>query len=91
MKRRAGVACGLALLGLLGVPLGFLPAGPLSGPAAKETTPQEVKPPKYDYMSGFRSRSTRPLGLKENPELKKMLDQGAVRWAIRAGFRHILG
>jgi hypothetical protein len=41
-------------------------------------------------MSGFRSRSTRPLGLKENPVLKKMLDQGAIRWAIRAGARNLM-
>jgi len=90
MKREAGVAFGLVLFSLLAAPLGFLPARPLRGSTAREAAPQDVKPPKYDYMSTVLSRSTRPLGLREDPELKKMLDQGAVRWAIRAGFRHIL-
>ncbi len=91
MKREAGVAAGVVLFGLLAAPLGTLPArlsGETGGAGGQST--QEVKPPKYDYMSGVLSRSTRPLGLKENPSLKKMLDQGAGRWAIRAGFRHVL-
>jgi hypothetical protein len=90
VKREAGVACGLALFGFLAVSLALLPARPLRGSTAGGAVPQEVKPPKYDYMSGFLLRSTQPLGLKENPALKKMLNQGAVRWAIRAGFRHVL-
>jgi len=54
--------------------------------------PQErpAKKPKWDYMSTFLSRNTAPLGLKENPLLKKMLRQSRTRWAIRSGFRHIL-
>jgi len=92
VKREAGVAAGVVLLGLLAVPLGTLPARPLepSAGAGGQST-QEVTPPKYDYMSIFRSSSTRPLGLKEDPGLKKMLDQGTIRWAIRAGARHVLG
>jgi len=52
--------------------------------------PQRVKKPKYDYMSTFLSRNTKPLGLKENPVLKKYMNQPTIKWAIRAGERHIL-
>jgi len=90
MKREAGVAAGVVLFSLLAAPLSVLPARPAQAPTAAPSAPQEVKPPKYDYMSTLPSRSTRPLGLKENPALKKMLDQGAVRWSIRAGARHVL-
>ena len=56
------------------------------------SSPQEipVKKPKYDYMSTFLSRSTNPLGLKEDLMLKKLLQQARVKWAVRAGSRHIL-
>jgi hypothetical protein len=43
-----------------------------------------------DYMSDFLSRNTKPLGLKEDPRLEKLLKQPAIDWAIRAGARHIL-
>ncbi len=56
----------------------------------QENPPQEVQRPKYDYMSTFLSRSTRPLGLKDDPAARKMLGQGPVNWAIRAGQRNIL-
>jgi hypothetical protein len=53
--------------------------------------PQDVpdKKPKYDYMSTFLSRA-KPLGLKMNPELEKFLKQPSIKWAIRAGSKHIL-
>lgn len=56
-------------------------------------SPQErpARKPKWDYTSTFlNSRTTTPLGLKENPLLKKMLRQSSTKWAIRAGFRHVL-
>jgi hypothetical protein len=60
-------------------------------PAGQETGSQEVQKPKYDYMNSFlQSRSTRPLGLREDPDLRRLLSQGAVKWAIRAGSRQIL-
>ena len=90
MKREAGVAVGVVLFGLLAASRAALPGKPLPGPGGREGVAQEVQPPKTDYMDTFRSRSTRPLGLKQDPALKKMLDQGAVRWAIRAGFRQVL-
>jgi hypothetical protein len=91
MKSEAGVVAGLALFALLAAGLRFLPARPLQGSPEVQPAPQDVKKPKYDYMSTFRSRSTQPLGLKEDPGLKKMLGQGTIRWAIRAGARHVLG
>jgi hypothetical protein len=41
-------------------------------------------------MDGFLSRSARPLGLKDDPAARRMLGQGAVPWAVRAGTRHVL-
>ncbi|OGD11552.1 MAG: hypothetical protein A2W20_04710 [Candidatus Aminicenantes bacterium RBG_16_66_30] len=63
-----------------------------SGPqtSAQDPPPQEVQKPSYDYMSGLLSRNTRPLGLKEDPAARRMLGQGPVAWAIRAGSRHVL-
>lgn len=43
-----------------------------------------------DYMSKVLNRNWRPLGLLENPELKKYLAQPNIFWAIRSGERHIL-
>lgn len=57
---------------------------------AQEPPPREVQKPSYDYMSGFLSRSTHPLGLKDDPATRRMLGQGPVAWAIRAGTRHVL-
>lgn len=57
---------------------------------AKSPNPQSVKKPKYDYMSTFLSRDTKPLGLKEDLALKKLLKQSSIKWAIRAGEGHIL-
>jgi hypothetical protein len=42
------------------------------------------------YMETVLSRNTRPLGLKENIVLRNLLKQPAIKWAIRAGIRHIL-
>ncbi|MGQ9801472.1 MAG: hypothetical protein ACUVRL_07410 [Candidatus Saccharicenans sp.] len=52
--------------------------------------PQEVQKPKLDYMSTFLSRTTSPLGLKEDEELRRLLRQSKTSWALRAGIRHIL-
>ncbi len=57
---------------------------------ARSPHPQSVKKPKYDYMSTFLSRDTKPLGLKEDLFLKKLLKQSSIKWAIRAGEGHIL-
>lgn len=56
------------------------------------TSPQNypIKKPRYDYMSTFLSRNTKPLGLKEDLASKKLLSQSNIKWAIRAAERHIL-
>lgn len=55
-----------------------------------QVPPQEVQKPKLDYMSTFLSRTTSPLGLKEDEELRRLLKQPKITWALRAGIRHIL-
>lgn len=76
-----------AVCALLGAP-----TGRVKGASARQEDPPppEVQKPRYDYMSNFLSRSTRPLGLKEDPIARELLSQGAVKWAIRAGSRHVL-
>ncbi|MGB8959156.1 MAG: hypothetical protein WCC00_09145 [Candidatus Aminicenantales bacterium] len=69
--------------------------GPQAGSPGPQTTsqeppPREVQRPSHDYMNGFLSRSTHPLGLKDDPAARRMLGQGPVAWAIRAGSRHVL-
>ena len=90
MKRTSKAVSGA----LAGAVFGLFLAAPAMrpGPAqsAQEPPPQEVRKPSYDYMGSFLSRSTNPLGLKEDPAVRRMLGQGSVSWAIRAGSRHIL-
>lgn len=63
-----------------------------AGRTQEETPPQDipVQKPKYDYLSTFLSRSTRPLGFKEDQAIRKLIRQPASKWAARAGVRHIL-
>lgn len=54
---------------------------------------QQNEPPKkpvLDYMSTFLSRNTKPLGLKEDQALQRLLKQPSIKWAVRAAARHIL-
>ena len=81
-----GVLSG-AVFGLL---LGSQAMRPGQQATAQEPPPREVQKPAYDYMSTFLSRSTHPLGIKEDPAVRRMLGQGSVPWAIRAGSRHVL-
>jgi len=53
-------------------------------------SPQSTKTLKDDYMDKILSRGTDPLGLKENPFLKKLLAQPDNKWAIRSGYKHVL-
>lgn len=59
-------------------------------PPGQENPPRDIQQPKYDYMSTFLSRSTQPLGLKDAPEIRTLLEQKAAKWAVRATARHIL-
>jgi hypothetical protein len=43
-----------------------------------------------DYLQTILSRNTKPLGLKENVALRNLLRQPPIKWAIRAGIRHII-
>jgi len=63
------------------LPSSDTPVAPQEYPASK---------PKSDYMSQILGRNTKPLGLKEDLALRKLLRQPAIKWAIRAGQRHIL-
>jgi len=64
------------------------PPSSLDTPAAPQEYP--VKKPKSDYMSSILGRNTKPLGLKEDLAMRKLLRQPAIKWAVRAGHRHIL-
>jgi hypothetical protein len=63
-------------------------SGPQTDPP--DPPPQGVQRPSHNYMGDILSRSTKPLGLKEDPAARRMLGQGSVAWAIRAGSRHVL-
>lgn len=90
MRKAAAVIRGALLLAVVCAFLGISAGRPAQEPAGQDPPPQEIQKPRYDYMSTFLSRSTRPLGLKEDPTARKVLAQGVVKWAIRAGSRHIL-
>jgi hypothetical protein len=87
MKR---VVIGVLAGAFLGLTLGPARLRPGAQTTSQEPPPQDVQKPNYDYMSNFLSRSTHPLGLKEDPAARRMLGQGPVAWAIRAGSRHVL-
>jgi hypothetical protein len=87
-KRAVAGALGGALFSLFLAAPAIRPGPPQS--AQEPAPPQKVRQPNYDYMSSFMSNRTNPLGLKEDPVARRMLGQGSVPWAIRAGSRHIL-
>jgi len=83
-KAVRGIIAGAALFAALSV------QGPSAGMAGAPAQEVPAQKPKYDYMSTFLSRSTKPLGLKEDLISRKLLKQPAVKWALRAGVRQIL-
>jgi len=94
MKVQLPKGAGLAILILL---LGTSPSWQKtsrSSPASSDGSlpPQEypAQKPKSDYMSQILGRNTKPLGLKEDLAVRRLLRQPAIRWAIRAGHKHIL-
>ena len=58
-------------------------------PQAGQDAPP-VKRPATDYMSTLLSRNTKPLGLKEDKTLQRLLRQSAAVWAVRTAARHVL-
>jgi hypothetical protein len=53
-----------------------------------QTTKEKDK--ETDYMTTLLERNPDPLGLKENPVLRRYLSQPPISWAIRAEKGHIL-
>lgn len=68
----------------------FLLGGSRSAEMASAVQEFPAKKPRYDYMSMFYSRNTKPLGLKEDLALKKLMSQPGIKWAIRTRVGHIL-
>jgi hypothetical protein len=94
MKRRWLAGAGPAILVLL---LGASPGQDTKPPASASPIdtappPQEypVKKPRSDYMSSILGRNTKPLGLKEDLAVRRLLREPAAKWAVRAGLKHIL-
>jgi len=90
MKHPSGFSRRALLVAAVCALLGLSAGRTAQDPPDPQPPPQEIQKPRYDYMSTFLSRSTRPLGLKEDPTARKILNQGVVKWAIRAGSRHVL-
>ena len=55
-----------------------------------DDSPQITQKSREDYMSAFLERNTNPLGLKDDITLQKYMSQPEIKWAIRAGRRHLL-
>lgn len=89
MKRTALLVAFLLLSGLLPHSVS-VSAQRTDPPPGQENPPRDIQQPKYDYMSTFLSRSTQPLGLKDAPEIRALLEQTPAKWAVRATARHIL-
>ena len=60
--------------------------GTVNAPSPQDFPEQK---PKFDYMSTF-LRGRKPLGLKEDLFMKRLLRQPRATWTIRAGLKHIL-
>jgi hypothetical protein len=94
MVKRLLAGVGLAIFALsFRTPMPQETKPPPEKPSLESPLPPQdypAKKPKYDYMSSFFSRNTKPLGLKEDLAVKKLLKQPAVKWAVRTGQRNIL-
>ncbi|MGB2905663.1 MAG: hypothetical protein WBB73_01090 [Candidatus Aminicenantaceae bacterium] len=84
MKNNTVGAIGL-LLSLLALTSAITPLYPGSS-----IPPQQTRRTQDEYLSTLLSRNTDPVGLKEHPELQRLLRQPAVKWAVRSTRRHIL-
>ncbi|MFO7980074.1 MAG: hypothetical protein R6V00_04470 [Candidatus Aminicenantes bacterium] len=71
------------------VPLSFLSFKYYENGSVFDQTVQEQNK-ETDYMTTLLERNPEPLGLKENPVLRRYLSQPPISWAIRAEKGHIL-
>ena len=58
-----------------------------------DNEPQESDParrPATDYMRSLLSQNTKPLGVKVDKSLQRLMRQPTIAWAARAARRHIL-
>ena len=58
-----------------------------------DNEPQEAdaaKRPATDYMRSLLSQNTKPLGVKVDKSLQRLMRQPTIAWAARASRRHIL-
>lgn len=92
MNRVISVISLLFLLGLISIFPSQRAGLSLSKPIPAPSLAQQDynKKTTEGYMETVLSRNTKPLGLKENVVLRNLLKQPAIKWAIRAGLRHIL-
>ncbi len=90
MTKKGRIIWGALAAAGFGLLLGPQTMRPGMQTTAQEPPPREVQKPNFNYMDGFLSRSANPLGLKDDPAARRMLGQGPVDWAVRAGSRHIL-
>ncbi len=95
MAKRILGAAGFVILTLFlgaSIPQETQPPPQKTPPLETPLPPQDypAQKPKYDYMSSFFSRNTKPLGLKEDLAVRELLKQPAIKWAIRTGQRNIL-
>jgi hypothetical protein len=92
MNRVISVFSLVLLLGLIssfpGQRAGLLFSKSMSAPSLAQQ--DYTKKTTEGYMETVLSRNTKPLGLKENVVLRNLLKQPAIKWAVRAGIRHIL-
>lgn len=63
--------------------------GPEPAESFQVEAPQ-TKQSENDYMENLLSRDTNPLWLKDNPVLKRYLEEPAVNWAVRSARSHLL-
>lgn len=56
-----------------------------------QVSEQDTSRDQTDYMRSLLERNPQqPLGLQDNPTLKRYLGQPGIKWAIRSARRHIL-
>jgi hypothetical protein len=63
------------------------------GPGTAESFPAETpqtEQSENDYMNNLLSRDTNPLWLKDNPALKRYLEEPAINWTVRSARSHLL-